>query len=191
MWSIRNIGSAPCSHHHSFSTTPSAYPSCSSLSLQLLLSFWVRAWRTNLKHSGLIWRCLWEEAEKDRTQGSNPRCLPNSWFPFWPCVYFLNVLSYILSWTGVGTKNIWHSHSSLINTIIIHVVDVKCMMLLFPISFRRMPVHSCLLHNKHGQARDLYTDTFPILLCSCGILLFLFFPHSWTEWMWSMQFLSN
>ena len=55
-----------------FRRPPSAYPSCSGLSLQLLLSFWVRAWKTNPKHSGLIWRCLWEEAKKDRTKGSNP-----------------------------------------------------------------------------------------------------------------------
>ena len=103
---------------------------------------------------------------------------------------FLNVLSYILSWTGVGTKNIWHSHSSLINTIIIHVADVKYMMLLFPISFRRTLVRSCLLHNKYGEVRNLYTDAFLILLSSHGILLFLIFPHSWTEWMWLMQFLS-
>lgn len=33
---------------------------------------------------------------------------------------------------------------------------------------------------KHGQVRDLYTDTFPILLSSYGIL-FLFYPRSRTE----------
>ena len=136
-----------------FRRPPSAYPSCSGLSLQLLLSFWVRAWKTNPKHSGLIWRCLWEEAKKDRTKGSNPplssefmisilaMCI--FFFSFWKdavnfvlfslhllerfqgfptdlswivsIFYFMlflswgsplmNVLSYILYWTGVGTNN--------------------------------------------------------------------------------------
>ena len=47
-----------------------------------------------------------KEAKETERREAILRCSPNSWFPFWPCVYFLNVLSYILSWTGVGTKNI-------------------------------------------------------------------------------------